>query len=170
MELTLRKARRIERNINPSILSTVVVRTYDSNLTLEDLAEGVEATTNSMSDGLTLLDIRHDINFRINQANMQSGVSRLLNRRDCLFKKKDFLSKLPIKDFDEDQLEFCRGRTTDVSLNSVRETHEDLRNNTIRVYDEELRGIADELDSINSTQTITLTDTEVTWLKDEGIL
>ncbi len=172
MNITLRNARRIESSLsNLSIENQVVtVRAYDVSIAKSDMEEGLRSLDDNVDTKLELIRIRHSIKHAINIANMESGVSKLLNTRDMLYANKALYETLGRTDTMERQLDRIEKEPQDscrvsvVFPNVEAEIAQDIAE-----CDEELHAIGVQLSDINNNHTIEVSEKDIETLRAYGV-
>lgn len=173
MELTLKQARILEKELQSNVIKNQVikVRAYDHTIAEEDLRNGVSNLRDNINDVITLNDIRFDIKHSINQKNMECGVSKLLNDRDALFQCSSALSVLGKADSVERQISVIKGNPTKTAMVSTFTEELDKDVTLIKMEaTESLNEIKNKLNELNNTVKITLSAEDVDFLEHKGIL
>lgn len=174
MELALKQARRLDIALRNLTIEgqTTEVRKYDRQTIVSDLDAGGESLSRNIQDVLILNDIRYQIRHLINYANMESGVSELLNERDRLTRDLEIYGKLGRVDSTEDQLRFIGSNfgTDTVRLSVIRQGHRDNIDQEVATAKHRLEEISAELNQLNETAVIELGDDDVAMLKHYNYL
>ena len=173
MELTLKQARTLEASLRdlPVGNTTVTVRAYDTEVAHADIQAGIANLDNSLSDAIILNEIRHNIKHMINVANMECGVSGLLNYRDELYSKRELLNKLGKHVTVVRQLDFIRENPSESRLVCVytEGNKEEVDVDHVGIQNE-LQGVYGEINDLNNSVTVTLSEEDVDFLKLKGKL
>ena len=173
MDFTLRQARNLENRLrNISIDGQVIeVRAYDSEVSRSDIEAGVKKLDEAIDNSLEINEIRHEIKNNINMANMECGVSSLLNTRDMLYAKRDILNTLGQSDDVERQISHISNSPKAVRMACVyTEGMEDQVSEDLADIDHQLNEISKELHTLNNSVTVTLSEDDVELLKEHGYL
>lgn len=168
MKFTLRQARSLETRLKGLTIANqvIMVRSYDGDVAREDILKGAEDLIDEIDIKLDINEIRHLIKSLINKANMECGVSTLLNRRDSLYSKLALLDSVGPPDSLDRQIKYIKESSTPTHLACVLSEEQHSK---VRSLDEEarehLRQTAIELAELNSTVCIELDDEDVEILK-----
>lgn len=173
MELTLKQARNLEKELRSKGLNKQVikVRAYDPVIAEQDLRNGVVDLRDQINDVMQLNDIRFDIKNSINEKNMECGVSKLLNDQDAWFQCASILNVLGEADSVERQVTAIKNNLSQTAMVST--FTEDLSEEVNDIKAEisaSLSGIRDKLNELNNTVKIELSAEDVGFLKLKGIL
>ena len=173
MKFTLRQARNLEIRLRNLEITqhTVQVRAYDGEVAEQDLRKGYADLQQEIYLKIDISDIRHCVKSFINVANMECGVSTLLNQRDSIYARLSLIGNINSSDTIERQLEYMDANPAPTRmacavgeelLEIVKEIKEDAR--------KELDEISGKLLELNNSVEIELSDEDVDILVEFGVL
>lgn len=173
LELTLKQARSLEIELRELKLPPQVtnIRAYDIDLASMDLLSEVQIFNDRLEVLKRLNVIRHHIKGDLNEANMDCGVSCLLNERDELYARRDLLKGLGLSDSAERQLTSI-DPTKDVTKLACVYTNEqeELVKEELKNIQLELQNIYSQINDLNNKVTIFLDEDDSRYLIEQGIV
>jgi hypothetical protein len=174
MKLTLRAARNLEGKLRGLDIAgrLVKIRAYDAEVAYNDMTSAQDNLGREIGLKVDLTEIRFEIKNMINEANMECGVSDLLNTRDMLNAKRDLLNGLDTSDSLTRQINLIKSsEPEDSKIANVygKDLEQEVDDMLIEIEDE-LNEISKKLQLLNNSVTIELDNETVELLTEQGVL